>query len=46
MEEVDYQVPIPAVVKDGNLAPFRDLPYFVTPTDSELSFLNKETNKV
>ena len=46
MGEVDYQVPIPAVVKDGNLAPFRDLPYFVTPTDSELSFLNKETNSI
>ena len=46
MGEVDYQVPIPAVVKDGNLAPFRDLPYFVTPTDSELSFLNKETNAI
>jgi len=46
MGKVDYQVPIPAVVKDGNLAPFRDLPYFVTPTDSELSFLNKETNSI
>ncbi len=46
MGKVDYQVPIPAVVKDGNLAPFRDLPYFVTPTESELSFLNKETNSI
>ncbi len=46
MEEVDYQVPIPAVVKDGNLSPFRDFPYFVTPTDSEMSFLQSETELV
>lgn len=37
--EVDYEVPTPAVVKEGNLAPYRDFAWFVSPTDSELVFL-------
>lgn len=27
LEEVDYEIPIPAVVKEGSLAPFQDIPY-------------------
>ena len=34
---IDYQVPLPAVVKDGFLAPYQDLVYFVRPTTEELS---------
>ncbi len=37
--EVDYEVPTPAVVKEGNLAPYRDHVWFVEPTEAELQFL-------
>ncbi|WP_236967494.1 DEAD/DEAH box helicase family protein [Microbacterium aurantiacum] len=37
--DVDYEVPVPAVVREGNLAPFRDLVRFVEPTEQELAFL-------
>jgi len=37
--EVDYEVPVPAVVKDGFLAPSQDLAYFVRPTREELAFI-------
>lgn len=36
---VDYDVPVPAVVKDGFLAPYQDLAYFVRPTADELAFI-------
>ena len=36
---VDFQVPVPAVVKDGFLAPYQDLAYFVRPTSDELTYL-------
>lgn len=39
--EVDYEVPVPAVVKDGFLAPYQDLAYFVRPTPEELIFVAK-----
>ena len=29
--EIDYEVPIPALVRDSNLAPYQDLCYFVRP---------------
>ena len=37
--DVDYEVPVPAIVKDGFLAPYQDLVYFVRPSDSELEFI-------
>jgi len=37
--DVDYEVPTPAVVREGNLAPYRDLVRFVDPTAQELAFL-------
>lgn len=37
--EVDYEVPVPAVVKDGFLAPYQDLAYFVRPTREELRYI-------
>lgn len=36
---VDYEVPVPAVVKDGFLAPYQDLAYFVRPAEPELAFI-------
>ena len=37
--EIDYEVPVPAVVKDGFLSPYQDLAYFVRPSPDELSFI-------
>lgn len=37
--EVDHEVPTPAVVKEGNLAPYRDHLWVVEPTADELAFL-------
>ncbi|MCA9989136.1 MAG: DEAD/DEAH box helicase family protein [Anaerolineales bacterium] len=36
---VDFEVPTPAVVKEGNLAPYRDLVFFCQPTRRELAYL-------
>jgi len=36
---VDYEVPVPAVVKDGFLSPYRDLIQFVRPTVEELEYV-------
>lgn len=38
--EVDLEVPVPAVVREGDLAPYRDLIHVVRPTDEELAFLS------
>jgi len=38
--EVDFEVPTPAVVKEGDLAPYRDLVYFVKPTPREMDYLH------
>ncbi|RME05719.1 MAG: hypothetical protein D6803_08340 [Anaerolineae bacterium] len=37
--EVDFEVPAPAVVKEGDLAPYRDLAVFVRPTQQEREYL-------
>lgn len=39
---IDYQVPTPALVREGGLAPFQDLVYFTHPTASELQFLESQ----
>lgn len=36
---IDFEVPVPAVVKDGYLAPYQDLAYFVRPNHNELQFI-------
>jgi superfamily II DNA or RNA helicase len=36
---VDFEVPTPAVVRDGYLAPYQELAYFTTPLDSERGWL-------
>ena len=38
--DVDFMVPTPAVVKEGNLAPYRDLVYFCRPSDRENEYLD------
>lgn len=40
--EIDYQVPTPALVKEGGLAPFQDLVYFTEPTEKEYAFLEEQ----
>ncbi len=37
--DVDFEVPTPAVVKEGDLAPYRDLVYFTEPTREETNYL-------
>ncbi|MBY0548082.1 MAG: DEAD/DEAH box helicase family protein [Candidatus Obscuribacterales bacterium] len=37
--DIDYQVPTPALVREGGLAPFQDLVLFTRPTDTEEEFL-------
>jgi len=39
--EVDFEIPTPAVVKEGDLAPYRDLAYLVKPAPREMEYLNK-----
>jgi superfamily II DNA or RNA helicase len=39
--EVDFEVPTPAVVKEGNLAPYRDLVYFCEPSPREHRYLRE-----
>src|SRR3954470_9425649 len=36
---VDFEVPTPAVVRDGYLAPYQELAWFTTPLDSERGWL-------
>lgn len=38
--EIDYEVPVPAVVRDGFLAPYQDLVWFVRPTAQEMEFVS------
>jgi superfamily II DNA or RNA helicase len=39
--DVDFEVPAPAVVKEGNLAPYRDLVYFCEPSPREHRYLDR-----
>lgn len=44
--DVDYEVPTPAVVKEGNLAPYRDHVWLVEPTPDELAFLRDHERRL
>lgn len=37
--EIDFQLPTPAVVKEGMLSPYQDLVYFCIPTEEEFKFI-------
>ena len=39
---IDFEVPTPAVVRSGNLAPYQDLVLITAPTDSERRFLDSQ----
>lgn len=39
--DVDYEVPTPAVVKEGHLAPYRDHVLFTEPTPAEAVFIRR-----
>ncbi|MBT60955.1 MAG: DEAD/DEAH box helicase [Euryarchaeota archaeon] len=36
---IDYTVPVPALVRDSNLAPYQDLCYFVRPAPHEMKYI-------
>ena len=38
--EIDYEVPVPALVRDSNLSPYQDLAYFVRPSRDELIYIS------
>lgn len=40
--DIDYQVPTPALVREGGLAPFQDLVLFTTPSSKEEQFLEEQ----
>ena len=42
---IDYEVPVPAVVKDGFLAPYQDLAYLIRPTSEELTFVARTSEQ-
>ena len=42
---IDYEVPVPAVVKDGFLAPYQDLAYLIRPTAEELTFVARTSER-
>lgn len=39
--DVDYEVPAPAVVKEGHLAPYRDSIWFTQPDPTEAAFIRR-----
>ena len=39
--EIDYEVPVPALVRDSNLAPYQDLCYFVRPATHEIEYISR-----
>jgi len=43
--KADYQVPTPALVREGGLSPFQDLVYFVEPSASERMHFEVQTKK-
>ena len=44
--EIDYEVPIPALVRESNLSPYQDLCYFVRPTLDEIEYISKADEDV
>lgn len=41
--DVDYQIPMPAVIKEGNLAPFQDLVYITEPSEVEWNMIEQSS---
>lgn len=45
MGGIDFEIPTPAVVKEGMLAPYQDLVYFCIPTTDEFEFIKNSHQK-
>ena len=41
----DFEVPTPAVVKEGNLAPYQELAYITSPLEHELAYIGEEKTR-
>ncbi len=41
----DFEVPTPAVVKEGNLAPYQELAYITSPLEHELAYIAEERTR-
>jgi len=41
LSDVDFEIPLPAVVRDGHLAPYQELAFFTTPLQSERTWLDE-----
>jgi superfamily II DNA or RNA helicase len=41
----DFEVPTPAVVKEGNLAPYQELAYITAPLDHETAYIAEEKTR-
>jgi len=41
----DFEVPTPAVVKEGNLAPYQELAYITAPLDHEMAYIAEEKTR-
>ena len=46
LDEIDYHLPTPAVVREGSLAPYQDLVYFTRPLERELTFVQGCTDRL
>lgn len=44
--DVDYEVPTPAVIKSGNLAPYKNFVWFCEPTSEERKFIKNHGKEV
>ncbi|WP_336648714.1 DEAD/DEAH box helicase [Microbacterium sp. MMO-10] len=44
--EVDFEVPTPAVVKEGHLAPYRDHVWFTEPVPAEAAFIRQHGDRL
>src|SRR5258708_20787895 len=41
----DFEVPTPAVVKEGNLAPYQELAYLTAPLQHEIAYIAEEKTR-
>src|SRR5260370_37665024 len=41
----DFEVPTPAVVKEGNLAPYQELAYITSPLEHEFAYIGEEKTR-
>jgi len=44
-DRTDFELPAPAAVKDGSLAPYQDLVYLTTPLPAELEYIEEQQSR-